>query len=149
MVSVGTSIVPPEPHPPLADTPGTSSAPATAQATASYQDFAVPCPAPEAGARRGTRPLSIVLSLRCGHILAPWILAYDPEYSRFSPWTIQWLALFEGAATRGVEIIDFGYSQNEYEHRFANASYQVSGGGWASRLGSAARSFYRKARYRD
>jgi hypothetical protein len=38
---LGTSIVPPGPHPPLADTPGTSSAPTTAQATASYQDFAV------------------------------------------------------------------------------------------------------------
>ena len=41
MVSVGTSIVPPGPHPPRADTPGTSSAPTTAQAPASYQDFAV------------------------------------------------------------------------------------------------------------
>src|ERR1700678_256553 len=41
MVSVGPPIVPPGPHPPLADTPGTSSAPTTAQATASYQDFAV------------------------------------------------------------------------------------------------------------
>jgi CelD/BcsL family acetyltransferase involved in cellulose biosynthesis len=98
----------------------------------------------------GTKPLSIVLSLRCGPILAPWILAYDPEYSRFSPGTIEWLALFEEAATRGVEIIDFGYGQDQYKQRFANASYQVSGGGvWASRVGSAARSFYRKARYRD
>ena len=98
----------------------------------------------------GIKPISIVLSLRCGHILAPWILAYDPEYSRFSPGLIEWLALFEEAATRGVEIVDFGYGQNEYKQRFANASYQVSGGGvWASRLGSAARSFYRKARYRD
>src|ERR1700745_632220 len=98
----------------------------------------------------GTKPISIVLSLRCGHILAPWILAYDPEYSRFSPGTIEWLALFEEAATRGGEIVDFGYGDDRYKQRFGNATYSVSGGGvWASRLGSAARSLYRGARYRD
>jgi CelD/BcsL family acetyltransferase involved in cellulose biosynthesis len=98
----------------------------------------------------GTKPLAICLSLRCGHILAPWILAYDPEYSRFSPGTIKWLALFEEATTRGVEIIDFGYGDDQYKQRFGNATYSVSGGGvWASRLGSATRSLYRRAKYRD
>jgi CelD/BcsL family acetyltransferase involved in cellulose biosynthesis len=96
----------------------------------------------------GTKPLSILLSLRSGHILAPWIVAYDPEYSRFSPGTIKWLALMEEAATRGVEMVDFGYGDDRYKQRFGNATYSVSGGGvWASRLGSAARSFYRRARY--
>jgi CelD/BcsL family acetyltransferase involved in cellulose biosynthesis len=98
----------------------------------------------------GTKPISIVFSLRCGHILAPWILAYDPEYSRFSPGTIEWLELFQEAAKRGVEMVDFGYGDDRYKQRFGNATYSVSGGGvWASRLGSAARSFYRRARYRD
>jgi hypothetical protein len=41
MVSVGTSIVPPGPCPPLADTPGTSSTATTPQVTASIHDFAV------------------------------------------------------------------------------------------------------------
>jgi hypothetical protein len=40
MVSVRTSIVPPGPCPPPADTPGTSPTATTAQATASIQDFA-------------------------------------------------------------------------------------------------------------
>jgi hypothetical protein len=40
MVSVGTSIVPPGPRPPLADTPGTSPAVTTSQVTASIHDFA-------------------------------------------------------------------------------------------------------------
>src|ERR671923_574437 len=40
MVSVGTSIVPPGPCPPPADTPGASSAITTPQATASLHDFA-------------------------------------------------------------------------------------------------------------
>ncbi len=40
MVSMRTSIVPPGPCPPPADTPGTSPAATTAQATASFQDFA-------------------------------------------------------------------------------------------------------------
>lgn len=98
----------------------------------------------------GSKPIAIVLSLRSGHILTPWILAYDPEYSRFSPGTIEWLALFEEAATRGVEILDFGYADYQYKQRFGNASYMVSGGAvWASRLESAARSAYRRARFRD
>src|SRR5512142_3177530 len=40
MVSVRTSIVPPGPCPPLADTPGTSPAATTPQAPASIRDFA-------------------------------------------------------------------------------------------------------------
>jgi hypothetical protein len=39
-VSVGTSIVPPGPCPPSADTPGTSPAVTTPQVTASIHDFA-------------------------------------------------------------------------------------------------------------
>jgi CelD/BcsL family acetyltransferase involved in cellulose biosynthesis len=98
----------------------------------------------------GTKPVSIVFSLRCGHIIAPWILAYDPEYSRFSPGTIEWLVLFEEAAARRVDMVDFGYGDDRYKERFGNATYSVSGGGvWASRLGSAARSLYRRARYGD
>lgn len=96
------------------------------------------------------KPVSILLSLRSGRILAPWIVAYNPEYSRFSPGTIKWLALFEDAAARGVEVVDFGYGDNPYKQWFGNATYSVSGGGvWASRLGSAARSLYRKAKFRE
>src|SRR5512135_2747309 len=40
MDSAGTSIVPPGPRPPLADTPGTSPAVTTPQVTASIHDFA-------------------------------------------------------------------------------------------------------------
>ena len=40
MVSVGTSIVPPGPRPPPADTPGPSTAVTTPQVTASIHDFA-------------------------------------------------------------------------------------------------------------
>lgn len=75
---------------------------------------------------------------------------HDPEYSRFSPEAIEWLVLFEEAANRGVEMVDFGYGDDRYKQRFGNATYSVSGGGvWASCLGSAARSLYRRARYRD
>lgn len=98
----------------------------------------------------GGKPISIVFSLQCGTILAPWILAYDHDYSRFSPGTIEWLVLFEEAAKRGVEMVDFGYGNNQYKQRFGNATYGVGGGGvWASRLGSTARSLYRRARFRS
>jgi CelD/BcsL family acetyltransferase involved in cellulose biosynthesis len=98
----------------------------------------------------GSKPVSIVLSLRSGQILAPWILAYDPEYSRFSPGTIEWLALFEEAAARGVGILDFGYGDDRYKERFGTGSYVVGGGAiWARRLEAAARSAYRRARFHD
>jgi CelD/BcsL family acetyltransferase involved in cellulose biosynthesis len=98
----------------------------------------------------GGKPVSVTLSLRRGHILAPWIIAYDPDYSRFSPGTIEWYALIEEGASRGVEVVDFGYGDLHYKQRFGNAEYIVTGGGvWGSRLGSAARSLYRKAKYRD
>src|SRR5512135_1596174 len=44
MVSVGTSMVPPGPCPPPADTPGASTAVTTPQVTASIHDFAVSLP---------------------------------------------------------------------------------------------------------
>ena len=98
----------------------------------------------------GSRPIAILFSLRCGHILAPWIIAHDLEYSRFSPGTMMWLTLFREAATRGVEMVDFGYGNEQFKQWFGNETYNTSGGGvWASRLGSAARTVYRRARFRD
>jgi CelD/BcsL family acetyltransferase involved in cellulose biosynthesis len=100
--------------------------------------------------RAGGKPLSILLSLRCGPILAPWIVAYDPEYSNFSPGTIKWLALFEAAPAHQVEVVDLGYGDDRYKQWFGNTTYSISGGGvWASRLGSAARALYRRAKYHD
>ena len=97
----------------------------------------------------GSKPVSIVLSLKSGNILASWMLAYDPEFSHFSPGTIEWLALFEEAAARGVETLDFGYSDKRYKQRFGTGSYMVGAGAvWASRLESAARSAYRRTRFR-
>jgi hypothetical protein len=94
------------------------------------------------------RPISICLSLRRGHILSQWISAFDPEYSRFSPGTLNMLATFAEAPQRGVEIADFGYGNDLYKQRFGSGVHTVTGGGvWASRLGTAARSIYRKARF--
>jgi CelD/BcsL family acetyltransferase involved in cellulose biosynthesis len=98
----------------------------------------------------GSQPIAILFSLRCGPILAPWIIAHDPEYSRFSPGTIMWLTLFKEASARGVEMVDFGYGNEQYKQWFGNATYNTNGGGvWASHLGSAARTLYRRARFRD
>jgi CelD/BcsL family acetyltransferase involved in cellulose biosynthesis len=98
----------------------------------------------------GSKPISIVLSLKSGHILAPWMLAYDPEFSHFSPGTIEWIALFEEATARGVEIVDFGYGDKRYKQRFGTGSYMVGAGAvWASRLESGVRSAYRSVRFRD
>jgi CelD/BcsL family acetyltransferase involved in cellulose biosynthesis len=96
------------------------------------------------------KPISISLNLRRGHTISQWIAGFDPEYSRFSPGTLNMLAMFAEAAERGVEIADFGYGNDQYKQRFANGVHTVTGGGvWASRLGAAARSFYRRARFHD
>jgi CelD/BcsL family acetyltransferase involved in cellulose biosynthesis len=96
------------------------------------------------------KPISISLNLWRGRILCQYISAFDPEYSRFSPGTLNTLALFEAAAERGVEIIDFGYGNDRWKPRFSSGVKTVSGGGvWTSRLGGAARSLYRKVRFRD
>jgi CelD/BcsL family acetyltransferase involved in cellulose biosynthesis len=98
----------------------------------------------------GGKPLAATFSMRRGHILDGWLTSYDPEYSRFSPGTISWLALIVESAKRGADIVDFGYGDNQSKRRFANAAYSVSGGGvWASRIGGTARSLYRKVRFRD
>lgn len=97
----------------------------------------------------GTRRVAISLNLRAGDILAGWFIGYDPEYSQFSPGTLLWLGLSEEAATRGVEIVDFGYGDDRQKRDFGNASYRVGGGAvWASGLESVARSLYRRTRYR-
>lgn len=98
----------------------------------------------------GGKPLAASLCLRAGRILAGWMMGYDPEYARFSPGALTQVAQLEEAHRRGVEIIDFGYGNDHYKREFGNASYRVdSGAVWASRLESAARSLYRRARSRD
>ena len=98
----------------------------------------------------GSKPVAISLNLRAGNIFCGWIIGYDPQYSRFSPGTVMWLALIEEAAARGVKIVDFGYGDDQQKRYFGNGTYRVDGGAvWASRLESAARSLYRKTRFAD
>ena len=95
------------------------------------------------------KPISFILSLQRGRILSQWIASYDPEYASYSPGTNHMLAMFAAAAESGVEIVDFGYGVDAYKPRFASGADTVGGGGvWASRLGGAARSLYRNARFR-
>ena len=98
----------------------------------------------------GSEPVAISLDLQAGHILAGWIIGYDPEYARYSPGALMQVAQIEESRRRGVEIIDFGYGDTAQKREFGNASYRVSGGAvWASRVESAARSLYRRTRYRN
>src|SRR6202007_2298754 len=64
------------------------------------------------------KPISISLNLRRGRIHSQWISGFDPEYSRFSPGTLNMLAMFGEAPERGVEISDFGYGNDLYKQRF-------------------------------
>lgn len=98
----------------------------------------------------GSEPVAISLNLRAASIFCGWIIGYDPQYSQFSPGTVMWLAQIEEAAARGVETVDFGYGDDQQKRYFGNGTYRVDGGAvWASRVESAARSLYRKTRFRD
>jgi CelD/BcsL family acetyltransferase involved in cellulose biosynthesis len=98
----------------------------------------------------GSKPVAISLKLQAGHILAGWMIGYDPEYARYSPGSLMQAARIEEAYRRGVRIVDFGYGDDRQKREFGNGTYRVSGGAvWASRLETAARSLYRRARFRD
>jgi CelD/BcsL family acetyltransferase involved in cellulose biosynthesis len=102
----------------------------------------------------GEQTAAVTFCLEGPGVIALWTLAYNPEFSRFSAGTIQLLDLIRDAASHGIRMVDFGVDHivgtNTYKDRFRNATYELSGGGvWASRLGAAGRSLYRRARYRD
>jgi CelD/BcsL family acetyltransferase involved in cellulose biosynthesis len=102
----------------------------------------------------GEQAAAVTFGLEGPGVIALWTLAYNPEFSRFSVGTMQLLDLIRDAEKHGIRMVDFGYdnsvSTNTYKDRFRNATYELSGGGvWASRIGSAARSLYRRAKFRD
>jgi CelD/BcsL family acetyltransferase involved in cellulose biosynthesis len=97
----------------------------------------------------GTKPVAVCLDLRARDFVAGWMTGYDPEYSRFSPGALIQVAYLEEASRRGVNIVDFGYGDDQHKREFANASYRVDGGAvWAARVESAVRSLYRRTRFR-
>jgi CelD/BcsL family acetyltransferase involved in cellulose biosynthesis len=102
----------------------------------------------------GEQTAAVTFCLESPGVIALWTLAYNPEFSRFSVGTMQLLDLIRDAEKHGIRMVDFGFDSaivtNTYKDRFRNATYELSGGGvWASRLGSAARSLYRRAKYHD
>jgi CelD/BcsL family acetyltransferase involved in cellulose biosynthesis len=96
----------------------------------------------------GERVIAIDLLLAGPRYLCVWQLAYDPNFARFSPGTILFLALIEEAAKRGFTWIDLGYGQDHYKQHLANDSYPIAGGAvWASRVEGASRAIYRRLIY--
>jgi CelD/BcsL family acetyltransferase involved in cellulose biosynthesis len=100
--------------------------------------------------RAGERTAAIHFALLGPRSLVGWYMAYDPELSRFAPGTMLWHPLVKAAEERGISQIDLGPGAQPYKVELSNDSYPVAGGAvWASRLGGAARSLYRRARFRD
>jgi CelD/BcsL family acetyltransferase involved in cellulose biosynthesis len=101
----------------------------------------------------GEQTAAVSLNLEGPGIVAGWTMAYNPELSRFSVGTIQFLDFIRDVAAHDIKMLDLGADftgGTSYKHRFGNASYELSGGGvWASRLGAAVRSLYRTVKYRD
>jgi hypothetical protein len=53
-------------------------------------------------------------------------LGYDPDYARYSPGMYSLSQMMEEFCSRDVEVIDFGFSDEEYKRRFANLIWQAS-----------------------
>ncbi|HEX3514581.1 MAG TPA: GNAT family N-acetyltransferase [Trebonia sp.] len=98
----------------------------------------------------GDRTAAIHFGLLGPRSLVGWYMAYDPELSRFAPGTMLWHPLVKAAEERGISQIDLGPGAQPYKFELSNGSYPVAGGVvWASRPLGAARSLYRRARFRD
>jgi CelD/BcsL family acetyltransferase involved in cellulose biosynthesis len=102
----------------------------------------------------GEQTAAVTFCLEGPGVIALWTLAYNPEFARFSAGTMQLLDLIRDAEKHGIRMVDFGFDHmvNTNTLRIASEmihmSYVMAASGPA-RLGSAARSLYRRARYPD
>jgi CelD/BcsL family acetyltransferase involved in cellulose biosynthesis len=76
----------------------------------------------------GDRLAAAEFSLRGGAHLHSWIIAYDPQFSSFSPGHLINLRMIEGADALGARTIDFGVGAGHYKRFYANAAMDLARG---------------------
>lgn len=74
------------------------------------------------------RPLAVHLGIRDGDVLAWWLPAYDPRWSRYSPGLQLLVRLLEEAPGRGVARVHLGQGDERYKRSFSNGGFEVAEG---------------------
>lgn len=83
----------------------------------------------------GGRPVSGQINLHAPTAVASWIVAYDPDLSRYSPGSVLDLLIAEEAAGRGVQVISLGKGDGMQKNRLGTLTQHVAEG-WVERLGA-------------
>lgn len=76
----------------------------------------------------GERPVSMLYSLRSRRLLSSWFPVYDPEFARYSPGLLLYLALLEAAEGEGLRRIDLGKGEDRYKESLKTGDVPVAEG---------------------
>jgi CelD/BcsL family acetyltransferase involved in cellulose biosynthesis len=88
--------------------------------------------------RAGDHVVALDFNLRRRDVLHSWFLAYNPDYSKYSPGLVLLLEHVNTSQEHGLRLIDLGRGQQDYKQRLSNGSYHV-GEGQVPALGRAYR----------
>jgi CelD/BcsL family acetyltransferase involved in cellulose biosynthesis len=75
--------------------------------------------------RRGDVAVAALLTLRLGDCMSHYRLAFDSDYSKWSPGIGLLVAAIDRAAKSGVREYDFGFGAEEYKRRWADTQRKV------------------------
>lgn len=78
--------------------------------------------------RSGARPIAILFCLRAAKALHAWFVAYDPEFSEYSPGLLVFAEAIRAAAERGYAELDLGPGDYPFKESLANASRPIGSG---------------------
>lgn len=67
----------------------------------------------------GETPIACELDFRSGHYLAGWHCAYNPEFGKYSPGSLRFLAAVEQMEAAGIQFYELG--DEAYQERFKNS----------------------------
>jgi CelD/BcsL family acetyltransferase involved in cellulose biosynthesis len=82
--------------------------------------------------RAGGEVAAAMLGLRNKTKLHAWMIAYNPDFAKYSPGNLIWFDMMNKARENGIDHIDFGAGLYDYKKFFANGE-RVIGGGFAGR----------------
>jgi CelD/BcsL family acetyltransferase involved in cellulose biosynthesis len=78
--------------------------------------------------RAGDHVVALDFNLRRADVLHSWFLAYNPEYSKYSPGLVLLLEHVNTASEHGIGLIDLGRGNQDYKRRLSNGVYRVGEG---------------------
>lgn len=76
----------------------------------------------------GEQPVAMTFCVRSGGVLHGWVMAYDREWSRFSPGLIHLVELARAAERLGIHRLDLGPGDEPFKQCFSLHSVPVANG---------------------